>query len=108
MPLPVPVDLGSLSDQRLLLLFSKRRCLLWGGCISMEVMAENTPRDSQGCVANMKTGCPGTLRPPPACLQSALHVMLVKHMAAWCELVLIFFLNAYTDVLWVLWTCVFN
>lgn len=48
LPLPVPADLRSLSDQRLLLSFSKHHWLLWGGCISMEVMAANISRDSQG------------------------------------------------------------
>lgn len=32
----------------------------------------------------------------------AVQVMLVKQMTSWCELVLIFLLNACTDVLWVL------
>lgn len=48
-PLPVPVDRGSLSSGWLLLLFSKCHCLLWCGCMSTEVTAQNVARDSQGC-----------------------------------------------------------
>lgn len=59
-------------------------------------MAENTPRASQGSslCGYHENWVSWHAEATPACLQSAVQVVLVKHMASWCELVLIFSLNA--------------
>lgn len=83
--------------------------LLGGGHPSAEAESGNIPRKQAVlCVGLVEAGCPGTPSPPPVWLQPAAQVMPVKHMTSWCELGLIFLLNAYTDVLWVSWTRVFN
>ena len=76
--------------------------LLGGGHPSAEAESGNIPRKQAVlCVGLVEAGCPGTPSPPPVWLQPAAQVMPVKHMTSWCELGLIFLLNAYTDVLWV-------